>query len=87
MPAWPRPASVYGRREVCATCHADEAGQWAGSHHDLAMQEATDATVLGNFEGADFTAYGVTSRFFEDDGKFYVNTEGPDGQLRDFEIA
>ncbi len=81
------PVSEYVGGEVCAACHADEAEQWAGSHHDLAMQEATEATVLGDFEGTDFTAYGVTSRFFKNDGKFHVNTEGPDGHLRDFEIA
>ena len=59
---------------------------WRGSHHDLAMQEATDKTVLGNFDGATFTYGDVTSRFFRRDGKFFVNTDGPDGKLADFEI-
>ena len=50
------------------------------------MQEATDKTVLGNFDGATFTYGDVTSRFFKRDGKFFVNTDGPDGKLADFEI-
>jgi len=50
------------------------------------MQEATSATVLGNFDNATFSAYGVTSRFFKRDGRFYVNTEGADGVLRDYPV-
>ena len=71
----------------CADCHAREHEAWSGSHHDLAMQEATAETVLGDFDGATFTHFGVTSRFFVRDGRFFVNTEGPDGRLADFELA
>jgi len=72
---------------TCANCHASEFGAWQGSHHDLAMQEATEDTVLGDFGDAEFTRFGVTSRFFSRDGRYLVNTEGPDGQPGDFEIA
>ncbi len=51
------------------------------------MQEATEATVLGDFEDASFTHFGVVSTFFRREGKFIVRTDGPDGKLRDFEIA
>ena len=54
---------------------------WRGSQHDLAMQEATAETVLGDFDDASFTHGGVTSRFFKRDGKFFVATDGPDGKL------
>ncbi len=84
-PAPPSPAFVGGK--TCATCHAAEAEAWTGSHHDLAMQEATADTVLGDFDDATFTRFGVTSRFFRKDGAFFVNTEGPDGAFADFEIA
>src|SRR5262245_33734294 len=50
------------------------------------MQEANATTVLGNFKDAQFSAGGITSRFFTRDGKFYVNTDGPDGKLHDYEI-
>jgi tetratricopeptide (TPR) repeat protein len=72
---------------VCAGCHAAESTAWRGSHHDLAMQVATDSTVLGDFDDARFTYGGITSRFFKRDGKFFVNTDGPDGKLADFEIG
>ena len=71
----------------CAECHAQQHAAWSGSHHDLAMQEATAETVLGDFAGATFTHFGVTSRFFTRAGRFFVNTEGPDGRLADFELA
>ena len=51
------------------------------------MQPARDDTVLGDFDDARFTHAGVTSRFFRSDGRFFVNTDGPDGRLADFEIA
>lgn len=50
------------------------------------MQEATPDTVLGDFDTS-FTQFGVTSRFFTRDGRYFVNTEGADGELADFEIA
>jgi tetratricopeptide (TPR) repeat protein len=51
------------------------------------MQEASRETVLGDFDGAQFTHGGSTSRFFSSNGKFFVNTEGPDGAPADFEIT
>ena len=71
---------------TCAGCHAKEQAAWRGSQHDLAMQVADDKSVLGNFSGAKFGYAGVTSTFFRRDGKFYVNTDGPDGRLADYEI-
>ncbi len=33
--------ATFVGREKCAPCHAEEDRRWKGSHHDLAMQEAT----------------------------------------------
>ncbi len=52
----------------------------------MAMQAATDSTVLGDFADATFTEDGTTSRFFRRDGRFFVNTAGPDGALHDYEV-
>ncbi len=80
-------APRYAGGAVCATCHAQEHASWHGSDHDLAMQEASDRSVLGNFNDAKFEYAGTTSTFSHRDGKFIVSTDGPDGQLRDYEIA
>ena len=79
-------AAKYVGRKVCAECHAAEQAAWHGSDHDLAMQVAADASVLGNFGGAKFAYAGTTTTFFKRDGKFYVNTDGPVGKNADFEI-
>jgi len=76
----------YVGRNQCAPCHAEEVARWKGSHHDLAMQEATDETVLGDFNDVAFEQFGVVSRFYRQDGKFMVRTEGPDGALQDYPI-
>jgi tetratricopeptide (TPR) repeat protein len=73
-------------RQTCAQCHQTQHSAWQGSHHDLAMDAAKDMTVLGDFNGAELTHHGVTSRMFKRDDKFFVNTEGPDGKLADFEV-
>ena len=72
--------------QTCIECHTAEAQAWQGSQHDKAMQVATAETVLGDFKDASFTDAGVTSRFFQKDGKYFVNTAGEDGKLADFEV-
>src|SRR4029434_4150518 len=80
-------AAQYVGGKACAGCHAKEYEAWRGSHHDLAMQEANDKTVLGNFTNAKFKYAGITSTFFKRDGKFFVNADGADGKLADYEIS
>jgi len=74
-------------RERCASCHEAATQSWLGSDHDLAMAEANEETVLGDFSDAEFEHHGISSRFFRRDGGFFVHTEGPGGEMDDFEIA
>ena len=79
--------SEYMGTSRCIECHQGQADSWAGSHHDLAMDVATADKVLGNFDNLTLEHYGITSTMFRRDGKFYINTDGPDGKMTDFEIA
>ncbi|HLQ90732.1 MAG TPA: tetratricopeptide repeat protein [Xanthobacteraceae bacterium] len=79
-------AATFVGSETCAGCHRTEAQLWRGSQHNLAMQHATDKSVLGNFNDASFANYGVLSRFFRKDGKFLIETDGPDGKLATFQV-
>jgi predicted CXXCH cytochrome family protein len=79
-------AATFVGSESCAGCHRAEAELWRASQHRLAMQHATDKTVLGDFSDASFDHYGVHSRFFRRDGKFLVETDGADGKLATFEV-
>jgi predicted CXXCH cytochrome family protein len=72
---------------VCKGCHQKSFDNWQGSHHDLAMQPATNSTVLGDFDNVSFTQYGVTSVFYKQGDRFFVKTEGESGELQEFEIG
>ena len=50
------------------------------------MESADDSTVLGDFDNVSLTADGITSRFFRKDGKYFMNTQGPNGVDQDFEV-
>lgn len=84
--AAPAQSASHVGAAACAECHAKEAAAWKGSHHDLAMQAADERSVLGDFRQAKFSYAGITSTFFRRDGRYFVNTDGPDGKLRDYEI-
>ena len=55
----PSARPTYVGRGSCIECHRREHELWRNSHHDLAMQEATAATVLGDFDDAELTYAGV----------------------------
>jgi hypothetical protein len=50
------------------------------------MLPPNDTTVKGDFNNQTFTADGVTSHFFKKEGKYFINTEGEDGNNHDFEV-
>lgn len=72
--------------DTCKDCHAEQYQLWQGSHHDLAMQLPTPETVLGDFDNAEFTYNGITTRFFRQGDQFMVRTDGEDGKLTDFPV-
>ncbi|MEC7564374.1 MAG: multiheme c-type cytochrome [Planctomycetota bacterium] len=78
---------TYVGTQSCLECHQDQAELWSGSYHDLAMDMATTDSVLGNFDNVQLEHYGVTSTMFTRDGSFFINTEGPDGNMADFKIS
>ena len=80
------PALAFVGSTTCAQCHQSEAQLWEHSQHKKAMAHATAEAVLGDFNDARFEYYGVLSRFFQRDGKYFVETDGNDGKLATFEI-
>jgi len=79
-------AAAYVGSKACAQCHAAESKAWQASQHAVAMQHATEQTVLGDFNDADYSFQGIQSSFFQRDGKYFIRTDGPDGKLADFEV-
>src|SRR4029453_11018713 len=84
--AAPTDAATFAGSEACAGCHQSEAKLWRTSQHERAMAHATDKSVLGDFNDVSFQYFDVRSRFFRKDGKFFVETDGPDGKLKTFEV-
>ena len=80
-------APDYVGRATCALCHDLEYQLWRGSHHDLAMQEATPETVLGDFDGVTFEHFGDTTTLRRDGERFLVETDGPGGTPGEYEVA
>lgn len=83
----PDPGPTFIGSAECRDCHNREFDSWEGSHHDLAMDVANETTVLGDFNDAEFTLHGITSRFYKKGNKFFVHTNGPGGEMGDFEIT
>lgn len=77
----------FAGRQTCLECHEKEYNLWVGSDHDNAMDTAIAETVLGDFNNAEFTRDGFTSRFYTREGKYYVYTKGPGGIPGEFQIA
>lgn len=46
-------AAIYVGSEQCATCHAEVFRAWQGSQHDLALQIASDDSILARFPTPD----------------------------------
>ncbi len=73
--------------DACADCHEEEYEAWIGSDHDRATELASDRTVLGDFNDAEFADGDVFARFYNRAGRYFVYTHGPDGELAEFEIT
>ncbi len=81
------PSPGYVDDRSCGACHSDELRRWEGSHHAKAIQPATATTVLGDFGGVAFRDRGLAARFLRRDGRFVVETEGPDGKRAAFDVS
>src|SRR5262245_54379890 len=77
----------YAGSAACAGCHEAQHKAWRDSHHGWALREATPENVIGDFNDAAFTQKNITTRFFRKDGKYFVETDGADGQPATFGCA
>ncbi len=77
---------VFTGSDACKSCHVKEFEQWSLSQHKTALQSTSKQSVLGDFENTTFNYNGVSSRFYRQAERFMVETDGPDGQLKSYEI-
>lgn len=76
----------YVGSETCSGCHEVEADTWKKSHHAKAWMMPSKATVAGDFEDAEFTHLGRTTRFFRKDGGYFIETTDITGGPKIFSV-
>ena len=76
----------YVGNGACANCHEQATADWTDSHHDLAMQEATPDTILGDFDNAQFNYHGVTTTFSRRGDDYFITTDNAKGALQTFPV-
>lgn len=72
---------------TCAGCHSAEHADWQASDHARAMLAATEANVLGAFDGRSVEQGGSRATFHRDGNRFLARTDGADGATADFTIT
>tara|TARA_R110002096_G_scaffold85769_7_gene197290 strand:+ start:29175 stop:31313 length:2139 start_codon:yes stop_codon:yes gene_type:complete len=72
---------------ACAACHQEAFSNWQLSDHWHAMELADADSVLGDFSDSSFDYFGNTTRFYQRDNEYFVETENGAGELQEFKIA
>ena len=72
---------------TCASCHPRETARWQSSMHARAMQAPSRHNVVAPFNGETFSVPGATTTFLRRGHGYVVRTTGPDGAVRDFDVA
>ena len=73
--------------QACKTCHEQPFRDWSDSHHEWAWRHPQPENVLGDFDEASIHHKGITPRFSNRDGRYTIETDGPDGKPREFEVT
>jgi hypothetical protein len=76
LPARSETPASYAGSAAGADCQAAETKAWSASDHAWALKEPDAQSILGDFNDQRFTHKGLTSRFFMQDGKYFVETDG-----------
>jgi hypothetical protein len=78
----------YVGPEACSDCHEDNYRSWLGHPHRRMNQLATEATVIGDFDGRSVEADGVTARFARaPGGEYTVSLERPGSPRRAYRVT
>ncbi len=76
----------YMGTETCIGCHQQEHQDWNSSHHNQAMQHASETTVKGDFNNSTFSSDGNSALFFKTEDGFYARLAGADNKIEEYKI-
>ena len=78
----------YIRSENCLSCHASHYESWHRTHHSRMTQEASAATIQGDFERDNHFEYlGVKASMERRDNGYWMSFQYPDRRPETFQIA
>ena len=80
------PDGGFVGEQTCRSCHEQQYTLWKGSHHDWAMAEAADSTVLGDFNDVQVSLDGVDYTFRREIDDFWVDVREVNGDENSFRI-
>lgn len=74
---------VYMKFGLAIEAHPidEQTQKWQNSHHQKSMQIANEDNVLGDFNDVEITFNKNKSRFFKNEGQFWVTTENNDYKI------
>jgi len=78
--------ATFTGSKSCIECHKLAYDLWLKSDHYFAMDTASSTSVLGDFDDAELALDGQVHKFYKRDNKFYVFTDGPNGNMEEFEV-
>ena len=79
--------TAYVGSNACEECHQDRHDTWHVTFHRTMTQDATDQSVVADFDNRTFEYEGVMSRFTKEGGTFFVETLGPSGQREKLQVV
>ncbi|MCL4410454.1 multiheme c-type cytochrome [Aliidiomarina haloalkalitolerans] len=72
---------------TCQQCHLDQVKEWQGSHHQLAMLQPDTTSVRGPFNGTQFQTVDESFLFFNEAGRYFVETQKRSGTKMVYPVA
>ena len=67
--------------ENCQSCHQSQWQNWNNSHHQKSMQQASDQSVLGQFNDIELSINNEVVKFYKKDDDYWVNLDNQDYKI------
>ena len=83
-----RPDAGYLESGDCRKCHETNYSTWHSTFHRTMTQEADQKSVLGDFERENTITYqGVRTEMVRENGRYWMNFTGVDGEKQQLEVV
>ena len=80
-------ADDYAGSESCQSCHAAEFADWQDSDHFQAMAIPSSETVLGQFDGSTIQHDDTQTRFYSENGQYWLQTTDENDDAVRYEVV